>query len=197
VDGTQLTRAGKIEDRQADDRPLRFREGSGRWLDASSEPELQRLIDACRDDLRLATGSRPEPNEAQVMLHHRPAGVTDDQRLALGIYDEHGNLSAALDAYRDFPRPGAWYLALILVHPDLRGRGVATGLLARLERIAAAHGGEGIHVIAPARNPAVLQLLRRSGFDPQREVTLPLSGRALRGFHLVRRLGASQPASAA
>jgi GNAT superfamily N-acetyltransferase len=195
VDATQPARAGTIDDREPGDRPLRFREGSGRRLDASSEPELQRLIEACRDDLRLATGSRPEANEARVLLRVRPGGVCDDQRLALGIYDQRGNLNAALDAYRDFPRERAWYLALLLVHPDLRGRGLATGLLSRLERIAAAHGGDGIHVIAPARNPAVLQLLRRSGFDPEREVTLPLDGRGLRGFHLVRRLGTAATAS--
>lgn len=188
-------RPGSPSDRAPHERPLQFREGRGAWLGPEAEGDLQRLLEACRDDLRLATGGEPDVGEAREMLRLRPAGVADEQRLALGVYGEAGALLAALDVYRDYPRRGSWLLAVLLVHPDARGRGLATGMLARLERLAALAGGESIHVIAPGRNPATLQLFRRAGYASRREVALPLGGRTLRGYHLVRELPAARDAS--
>ena len=188
MDGSSSTgRRGNAADRRPGDRPLAVREGEGRWLDASTVGDLQRLIDACADDLRLATGGDPDAADARELLK-QPPGVDEDQRFALGVFEPDGRLAAAIDLYRDFPRPGAWYIALALVRPDLRGRGLATGILARVERLARQHGGEGIHVIAPGRNPAVLQLFRRAGYEARRDVALPFPGRSLRGIHLVREL---------
>jgi GNAT superfamily N-acetyltransferase len=191
--GSSRARRGDAADRRPGDRPLAFREGEGRWLDASSAGDLQRLIDACADDLRLATGGDPAAADAWELLK-QPPGVEEDQRIALGVFEPDGRLAAAVDVYRDFPQQGSWYLALALVRPDLRGRGLATGILSRLERVAREHGGEGIHVIAPARNPAVLQLFRRAGYVARRDVSLPFEGRSLRGIHLVRELAASAQA---
>jgi GNAT superfamily N-acetyltransferase len=184
----QAGRQGGPEDRERADRPLRFREGSARWLGAESQPDLQALLERCREDLRLATGGDPDANDAREILTQRPPGAAEHQRLTLGVYDAAGALVAALDAYRDFPQPASWYVAVVLVRPDLRGRGLATGLLARLERLAFAEGGTAIHVIAPARHPAVLQLFGRAGYHRVREVALPLGGHALRGYHLAREL---------
>jgi GNAT superfamily N-acetyltransferase len=181
-------RRGRAEDRRPGEHLLSFREGTGRWLDASSERVLQELLEACREDLRLAVGGEPDAEEARALLLERPAGLAPDQRLVLGLYDEAGRLIAALDAYRDFPDPGTWFLALILVHPTMRGRSIATGLLARLERFAAGEGALEIHSVAPGHNPAIRQFMRRCGFVPAREVDLSVESRTVRGLLLVRAL---------
>jgi GNAT superfamily N-acetyltransferase len=193
-DGIFTPRAGSASDRRQGADPLAFREGAGRWLDAGSARDLQELIDACHDDLRLATGDEPGADDARAMLGSCPADVTPAQRLTLGVYDGDGALAAAVDAYRDFPHAVAWTLAVLLVRPDLRGRGLATGVLSRLERVATDHGGTAVHVVAPARNRAMLQLLRRAGYEQRRELALPVRGRSLRGYHLVRELDAERPA---
>lgn len=181
-------RRGRAEDRRPGDHLLSFREGPGRWLDASSAQDVQALLDACRDDLRLAVGGEPEEGEARALLLELPEGISPERRLLLGVYGAAGTLIAALDAYRDFPEPRAWFLAMVLVHPAARGRGLATGLVARLERFARAEGVAEFHCIAPGRNPATRQFLLRSGFVPAKDVDLDVDSRTLRGLHLVRAL---------
>jgi GNAT superfamily N-acetyltransferase len=179
-------RRGTAGDRRAAADPLLFREGQGRGLDEASDDAVQRLVDACREDLRLATGS--EPDEA--VLRRPLAGAALAARLALGVFDRAGDLVAAVDVYRDLPRAGSWLVGYVLVRPDVRGRGLATGLLARVQRLATAAGAARLDAVVPARNPAILQCLRRAGFAPDREVEIPVGDRTVRGFHLVRELGA-------
>lgn len=188
VSSDVTVRSGTAADRRPVAGLLDFREGVGRPLDASCEAELQRLLELSREDLRLATGSDPQPGDARALLEERPPGVAPEQRLAVGVFDREERLAAVLDLYQGVPAPGDWFVALAIVRPDLRGRGLGIALVSRAERLARRAGARALHVIAPPRNPAILQLLRRAGFSVAREVTLPLRERAVRGVQLVRAL---------
>jgi GNAT superfamily N-acetyltransferase len=188
----QLRRNGDASTRVPGDRPLEFREGRGSWLDERAEPALQRLLESCRDDLRLATGADPADGDARAALRLQPSGRRG-RRVGIGLVTEDAGLAAALVAHGDFPRPGCWHVGLVLVHPALRGRGIATGLLSRLERIAARGGADVLHAIVPTRVPAAMHLFRRAGFDPRDEVVLPVAERSLRASVVVRALPVAAP----
>jgi GNAT superfamily N-acetyltransferase len=183
-----MERSGSPEDRVGGERPLDFREGHGRWLGEADAPALQQLIEACAEDLRLVAGQAPSPGDAAAILRARPPVEGAREQIALGVYDASGALGAALVAHKGFPRPGCWHLAVVLVRPDLRGRGIATGLLARLERMVEAEGGDAIHTLVPRRSPAAVQLFRRAGFDAGNEVNVPVGDAALRAHVAVRTL---------
>jgi GNAT superfamily N-acetyltransferase len=183
-----LARGGTAGDRSAVADPFRFREGRGRGLDEASDEAVQRLVTACRDDLLLASGG--ERDEAIATLLRPLPGAALERRLALGVFDRAEELRAAVDGSRGLPQEGSWLVGFILVRPDLRGRGLATGLLARVERLARAADASRLEVVAPAWNRALLQCLRRAGFSPQREVDLASGGATVRAFHLARELTA-------
>lgn len=188
-------RSGTAGDRRPLPDPLLFREGLARSLDEASDVVVQKLVDACRDDLRIVAGGTPDADDALDLLRRPLPGAAIERRLALGVFDRAGDLVAAVDVYRDLPQAGSWLLGYLIVRPDLRNRGLATGLLARVERLAARAGCARLEAVAPARSPATLQCLRRAGFTPQREVELSSSGRPIRGVHLTRDLIVSDAAA--
>jgi GNAT superfamily N-acetyltransferase len=181
-------RSGTPADRRPRPDPLAFREGLARGLHEASDRAVRRLVAACREDLRLAMGGDRAARDALAFVRRPLAGAARARRLALGVFDPAGELVATIDAYRDVPAPGRWLLGFLLVRPDLRGRGLATGLVARVERLAAARGCARLEAVTPARNPAMLQFLRRAGFALRAEVVLSIAGRAVRGLHLARDL---------
>jgi ribosomal protein S18 acetylase RimI-like enzyme len=63
--------------------------------------------------------------------------------------------------------PGAWYVNVLAVYPEYRGRGVGTALLARAELLARAAGARAMAIIVASANAAALRLYRRSGYVEQ------------------------------
>ncbi|MBV8366442.1 MAG: GNAT family N-acetyltransferase [Candidatus Eremiobacteraeota bacterium] len=109
---------------------------------------LARLLDASADYSLLVMGRAPEPGDANTVYMAGPEdGREPGDKVLLGIEaiprtaaaDE---LSGVLDAFRDYPEPGVWYIGLLLFSPEQRGRGLGEAVV---EAFAAAAKAGGAH----------------------------------------------------
>jgi ribosomal protein S18 acetylase RimI-like enzyme len=60
--------------------------------------------------------------------------------------------------------PGTWYVNVLALYPEFRGRGLGTGLLAIAHRIAADLGLEGLSIIGADANAGARRLYERCGY---------------------------------
>jgi GNAT superfamily N-acetyltransferase len=133
-------------------------------LDDRRTGELQAFFEGCRDYFELVTGQPPGPDEAAELLRSVPRGKGHEDKFVLGLFDAPGHLVGVLDVIRDFPRPGEWYLGLLLFEPTLRGKKLGDRVYHRLEDWVRAEGGTALHLIVEEVNPAALRFWQRMGF---------------------------------
>ena len=60
--------------------------------------------------------------------------------------------------------PGSWYVNVLAVQPQFRGRGLGTQLLDLADAIAAAHRSRGLSVIVADANTGARRLYERCGY---------------------------------
>ncbi len=134
-------------------------------LDEGRQAELQAFYEGCADYFELITGAPPGPNEAEDLLTSLPRGKSFDDKFVIGLFDAPGHLIGVLDVIRDYPKPGEWYLGLLMFGPIWRGRRLGERVYRRLEDWVRALGGAAIHLIVQEQNPGALRFWQRMGFE--------------------------------
>ena len=86
-------------------------------------------------------------------LPKRPEPIPPDLPAMLRPLQELENLA-----------PGTWYVNVLALYPEFRGRGFGTGLLAIADRIAADLGLEGLSIIGADANAGAPRLYERCGY---------------------------------
>ena len=150
--------------------------GRGAWLDRRSWPQLQLLLERCREDLALYHGTTPGKAAARLLARIDPPGGGRRRCFLAGLFDWNGELCAVVDVTRREPDDGDWWLGLILVRPDLRGRGIGADVVQALEQWVRAEGGRAIFVAVQRRNLPALHFARRTGFVLEGETSSAPSG---------------------
>lgn len=134
-------------------------------LDESRSAELQDFYQGCADYFELVTGQPPGPDEAAELLRSLPRGKSQEDKFVVGLFDAPGHLVGVLDVIRDYPRPGEWYLGLLMFGPSWRSRGLGERVYRRLEEWIRALGGTAIHLIVQEQSPGALRFWKRMGFE--------------------------------
>lgn len=106
---------------------------STRRLGPPDLPSLQALFTRAADYFELATGRPPAADEAERAFVGGPPSKAVSDKLTVGIFDAATTLVGVLDAIPDFPADGTCTIGMLLLDPDLRGRGVGTAVLAAFE----------------------------------------------------------------
>ena len=128
--------------------------------------ELQSLIERSADYYEQVYGHPPGPAEATSVYSVLPDGVeTYDTKILLAVIKE-SRMVGVIDAVRDWPSPGTWAVGLLLLEPGVRGRGLGTVVLERLEDRAAAEGAAQLRVGVQVANEGGLRFWQRNGFVP-------------------------------
>ena len=78
-------------------------------------PEVQALMERRADHAELVMGLPPGPAEAQSLYMGLPEGKGYEDKLLLGVFTTQRRLVGVLDALRDYPKPGEWWIGLLLL----------------------------------------------------------------------------------
>jgi ribosomal protein S18 acetylase RimI-like enzyme len=133
-----------------------------RAIDRDELALVQRLHERCADFWTLVEGAPPGPGLAEELMHEVPPDGTLDHKHVLGVFET--DLVGLLDLYDGYPEPHAWYVSLLVIAPDARGRGLGHELFAYGEDYARGRGGRALRLIVQEQNPRALAFWLREGF---------------------------------
>jgi GNAT superfamily N-acetyltransferase len=140
----------------------------GRWtarrVSEADIPAIEDLLTSGRDFLELVSGSVEIAAETKAFLSELPLGKTIADKYSLGIAEESDRLVGILDAIRDYPDPGIWWIGLLLLRPEARGRGLGAQILDGFSDIAGRCGAHEMRLGVVETNPAGLRFWQRMGF---------------------------------
>lgn len=133
-------------------------------LALDDEPVVQAFIERCAEYVQMLTGLPPGPADAQSLLQSFPPGKTANDKAVIGIFDPGGRLAGVLDLIRDYPSPRVWWIGLLLLDPETRGKGLGERIYMACERMAVAADAAAIELSVAERNPRALAFWQRLGF---------------------------------
>ena len=71
---------------------------------------------------------------------------------------------------------GSWYVNILGVYEEMRGKGVGAAMLARAEELARDTGATGLSIIVFSENPGAERLYRRTGYQEAGRRTVNMAG---------------------
>ncbi len=125
---------------------------------------LQGLLERCRDYFELVTGAAPDHSAAGHLLASLPPGKAPDDKLVIGLWRDSENLVGVLDAVRNYPKPGEWFVGLLLLDPAQRGQGLGRQVYQGFEAWAAGLGARRIGLGVVEQNEGAFRFWQRLGF---------------------------------
>ncbi|MBN8231406.1 GNAT family N-acetyltransferase [Corallococcus macrosporus] len=139
-------------------------------VDDSETHVLQPLLERCEDYYQLAEGRPALPEQARNLHTERPPGLAPGQGHVFALRDAQGALVGVLDALRDYPARGEWYIGLLLFAPEARGQGRGEAVVRTYEAHLRENGGRLLRIAVLEHNPAGRRFWERMGFQPEQWV---------------------------
>jgi GNAT superfamily N-acetyltransferase len=137
---------------------------AARFLCGADQPAIFTLLQGCEDFSLLSSGLPATEEDALELLHDRPPGIAPDQKAVIGFFDRDHRLIAALDFLAGYPEENIWFIGLLLIHPDQRGRGSGKSILSAFEAWARANQAEALMLGVLECNTAALRFWQSNGF---------------------------------
>jgi len=126
---------------------------------------LNRLHARRADYVELITGAPPHGREGEELYWRLPPDRSPEDKVLLGLYPrEGGEIVGVVELIRDLRRRGDWCLALLVMQPGWRGKGLGTRLVEALFAALRAEGGETICLVVQKQNEGALRFWTRMGF---------------------------------
>ena len=104
----------------AQQRLFGVRGGHAQTLRRIEVDALQALLERCAGFFQLVWGAPPSAGAAQTLVTQLPEGKEPWDTQVIGLCGADGHLVGVLDAVRDPPDPGTWWLGLLLLEPRVR-----------------------------------------------------------------------------
>ena len=113
--------------------------------------ELQSLLERCSDYYELVEG-RATPPTAATDEFDLPFEFPRDDIFILG-FREGDDLIAEMSLLRNYPKPTEWWVALFVVQPESRGRGIGARICEATFNWIASIGGTAMVMFVEEKNP--------------------------------------------
>jgi GNAT superfamily N-acetyltransferase len=137
---------------------------TARKLGEQDTAAFQALCEACADYHLMLQGEPAGPNEAREQLRLLPPGKTPEDKFVFGLFTPRPRLCGVLDVARDFREPGEWYLGLLMLEPQARGRGLGEQVLRAAEGWAREQGARRMRLACAEQNEAGRRFWERQGY---------------------------------
>jgi pimeloyl-ACP methyl ester carboxylesterase len=102
------------------------------YLTEDEEPQVEMLLERCADYLDLVAGLPPSLALAHDLFTTVPEGKGYEGKILLDIWAESAKLVGLLDAVRNYPAQGVWFLGLLLLEPGQRKHGTGAQIYRRV-----------------------------------------------------------------
>jgi GNAT superfamily N-acetyltransferase len=132
--------------------------------------ELQGLLERCADYFQVVYSREPGPAEALAVFYAGPEEGRDPKnKIFLGVTERgRSDLVGVLDAFRDYPMPGSWYIGLLLLDPRARRAGLGAQILEEFVLFAARSGARELQLNVVEQNTLAHAFWSRHSFQEVR-----------------------------
>ncbi len=135
-----------------------------RRLNADNLDSIQKLLNDCNDFSILVTGESTLPNAAKDLLMECPPGIELENKYVIGLIDRKGVLIGLLDAVNGYPKPGIWFIGLLLFSPDHRQKGLGKKTLEEFEKWILSQGATEVRLGVVEANKAAIRFWKKMEF---------------------------------
>ena len=142
-----------------------FQDHTTTYLQPQDRTVLQRLLENCADYFELVNGLPPTGSEAQELFENKPPTKTQIDKLVIGLWNNAEKLIGILDAIRDYPQPGEWFIGLLLIDPTYRQHGIGQQMYQAFEQWAVKRGARYIGLGVVEQNTRASEFWQRLGFE--------------------------------
>jgi GNAT superfamily N-acetyltransferase len=137
-------------------------------LTDADRPAAQALLVRCSDYYQLVEGHSAPENAVDELYTDVAPGKTLDDKLLLGVWTTAGVLVGVLDAMRDYPAAGEWFIGLMLIDPPWRGQGVGAQVYRAFAAWAKGGGARVLGLGVVEANVKALRFWQQMGFETAR-----------------------------
>jgi RimJ/RimL family protein N-acetyltransferase len=133
-------------------------------LTLAQAPELQRLYEHCNDYHLAHEGTPTRANAGEEELTSLPPGRSADDKFSFGIYAPDAELVGYIELFRNYPAEGDWWIGLLMLDPDVCGRGLGSAIFRKASAWAAENGARSIMLAVLESDAAARRFWIRQGF---------------------------------
>ena len=126
---------------------------------------LQTLFEQCSDFFVMTNGAAASPTAAREEFEEVPEGKTVEDIQAFGLFDRNDILVGTIIAIEHYPDEQTWWVGLMLLAPEQRGKGLGEDFYRAFEAWVSMQGGAYISLCAIAANLSGRQFWQRMGFE--------------------------------
>jgi ribosomal protein S18 acetylase RimI-like enzyme len=126
-------------------------------------PALQRLLERSTEFWTLCEGGPPEPGSAAKELAFCFPGRTAEDSFSFAVQEGQAMIAYA-SVGRDFPKPSEWFLALLVLDPDHRRRGLGPKVHREILDLLAAQGATKLWIAVVTKNEGAVRFWTRLGY---------------------------------
>ncbi len=126
---------------------------------------LQQLYEQCIEFFILTDGLAPSLTAAREEFDDVPSQKTAEDVYIFGLFDARNNLLGVISSVRYYPDHWTWWIGLMMLAPDSRGRGLGADFYKAFEHWVSAQGISQISLVAIKANEPGLQFWERMGFE--------------------------------
>jgi GNAT superfamily N-acetyltransferase len=103
------------------------------------------------------------------------------------LIDPDGEIVAMLEGSRHYPDDSTWWIGLLLLAPEIRGRGIGRRLVSALSELTRAEDGTALMLGVVADNETAYQFWLALGFERVRTTGARQFGRKIQPVVVMRR----------
>ncbi|EDX83292.1 acetyltransferase, GNAT family [Synechococcus sp. PCC 7335] len=125
---------------------------------------LQSLYEQCTEFALLTDGQSPPSTAARDEFEALPDGKTTQDKYIFGLFDKN-DLIGMIESIRHYPDNQTWWLGLMMLSPEQRGKGLGSELYQAFETWVTAQEIKQVSLSVVEANKLGLQFWKSLGFE--------------------------------
>ncbi|PSN12126.1 hypothetical protein C7271_23840 [filamentous cyanobacterium CCP5] len=153
-------------------------------LTRQDSDRLQVLYAACTDFFVMTEGTAPSLTAAQDEFTDVPEGKSPDDLHFFGLCNAQERLVGVITTAQQYPDEETWWIGLMLLAPDQRGRGLGSAFYQAFEQWLVEQGVNNVALSAIAPNTSGRAFWQRMGFKEIRQTPPRTFGKKTHTVHV-------------
>ncbi|MCF2145168.1 GNAT family N-acetyltransferase [Desmonostoc muscorum LEGE 12446] len=134
-------------------------------LNSSDEKILQHLFEQCTDYAIMTDGHPPLSSAAADEFLALPEGKTIEDKFIFGLFAPDDTLVGMLESIRDYPDEKSWWIGLMMLATEYRGKGLGSQFYQAYESWVAQQEAQSVFLAVLQENQSGFTFWQNLGFE--------------------------------